>query len=246
MARCQGLGLIAGARRVAAGTGLAAATTGATGSGDREAGCRENSEGASVKQNNTDTGVLMPSGDVKGAAAKLRDRLAATTVLSVSLAPLPAQGMAVTLTRRKGFGRERLRPCLRWLVCGPLTVACVPPLSELAGTTEVLVTGCHRTGRDVTRGGGFWFCQPAPLLRQLPLQWLGLISPHHWGLRGSGGGLALAEGRDPKAGSCRAAGPARREQLGSESGLPVRCSAAGDHMARFVLLFKSCVMAQPA
>jgi len=104
--------------------------------------------------------------------------------------------------------------------------------SELAGTTEVLVSATD--GRDVTR-----VCQLAPLLANCACNgWA--ISPH-WGLRDQAGlgwrGLKIRKNRDPRPGLPRSQARLACESLARKR-LPGAVVPAAGRLCPVVLLFK--------
>ncbi|NQV10557.1 MAG: SDR family NAD(P)-dependent oxidoreductase [Cyanobacteria bacterium] len=154
----------------------------------------------------------MPLSDVKAEAAKVLVIGGGYSGLRFARAAA-AQGMGVTLTRRQKAGNDA-SSALRWLVCDPER-GLVPPLSELVGTTEVLVTvPPDRQGRDPV------FASLAPLLAQLPLQWLGYLSTT--GVYGDQAGGWVGEGATPRPGLPRSQARLACEQLWLGSGLPVQ------------------------
>ncbi len=146
-----------------------------------------------------DAGVLVLGGGYTGR------RFAA------ALAPL---GVRLTLTHRDPTPPEPEAPGRRWLRFDPAADA-LPTAHQLAGTSHVLVTiPPDGDGRDPALEA------LGPVLRQLPLQWLGYLSTT--GVYGDLGGAWADEATPPNPGLGRSRARLACERAWLESGLPVQ------------------------
>ncbi|WP_232756273.1 NAD-binding protein [Vulcanococcus limneticus] len=123
-------------------------------------------------------------------------------------------GASVTLTHRGPEPPEADAPGRRWLRFDPAAGA-MPTAEQLAGTSHVLVTiPPDGEGRDPALDA------LGPVLRQLPLQWLGYLSTT--GVYGDLQGAWADEGTPPNPGLGRSRARLACEQAWLGSGLPVQ------------------------
>ncbi|WP_254967279.1 SDR family oxidoreductase [Cyanobium sp. CH-040] len=157
----------------------------------------------------------MPGQDVKG-AGRLLVVGGGYTGRRFARAAL-RQAMPVLLTSRQPRPPEAggAPPAeLKWLLFDS-GAAALPPASALAGVTHVLVTAPPDGGP----GDPTLRCL-GPLLRELPLQWLGYLSTT--GVYGDTGGAWVEESAPPRPGPGRSQARLEAEQAWRESGLPVQ------------------------
>ncbi|WP_411869014.1 NAD-binding protein [Vulcanococcus limneticus] len=130
---------------------------------------------------------------------------------AAALGPL---GTSVTLTHRGPEPPEADAPGRRWLRLDPAE-GVVPTAEQLAGTSHVLVTiPPDGEGRDPALEA------LGPLLRQLPLEWLGYLSTT--GVYGDLQGAWADEGTPPNPGLGRSRARLACERAWLGSGLPVQ------------------------
>lgn len=126
-------------------------------------------------------------------------------------AALRLQGVSVCLTHRQPPATPDPRP---WLRLDP-AAGVYPTTADLAGTTHVLVTiPPDGAGRDPVLD------QLGPLLRQLPVQWLGYLSTT--GVYGDTGGAWVDETSPTVAGLGRSQARLRCEEGWRALGLPLQ------------------------
>jgi len=127
---------------------------------------------------------------------------------------LASQGARVTLTHRSGPGPAPAADPWRWLRFDSRE-RLLPATGELEGTTHLLVTAPP----DGSAGDGVLQVL-GPLLRDLPLQWLGYLSTT--GIYGDSGGAWVTETSRPAAQQGRSRARLEAEQAWLASGLPVQ------------------------
>lgn len=127
---------------------------------------------------------------------------------------LAAQGAVVTLTRRDLATAPTASPSLRWLTFDSRTPA-VPEATAVADTTHLLVTAPP----DGSNGDGVLRAL-APLLRDLPLEWVGYLSTT--GVYGDSRGAWVDETSPTAAAQGRSRIRLEAEHAWLASGLPVQ------------------------
>ena len=125
-----------------------------------------------------------------------------------------SQGACVTLTRRTPPDRAGDGGPLRWLHFDSRRGA-LPDAAALDGVTHLLMTAPP----DGSEGDGV-LTALAPLLRDLPLQWVGYLSTT--GVYGNSGGAWVDENSPTQAAAGRSRARLEGEQAWLTSGLPVQ------------------------